>query len=280
MTRHVAAVLLAVFSLLPVACSSAAGGDAEAQAGEAGADPGEPADAPPELHGDPAPDPALDLAVDATPDPVTEVEPDAAPEVFPDPGADTCGPDGSSNCADVPDLPQDTGPIDTGPDCEVVGCARAPACAFGCQSPCGCCGCVENSLACDPAFPGSIMICQSGCYTDNACSTGYGCVETTEGPNCVPVTVCAKVDWDYTNLTVFDFGTKCGVDGDCHIVSGECGHGLGGCWHAVNQNVTQGELDHLGSAWADNGCGTVAICKCAPPPASATCEGGKCQPLF
>ena len=85
---------------------------------------------------------------------------------------------------------------------------------------------------------------------------------------------CAQLEADYTRLTS---RTRCRADADCHIVEGQCAHGLGGCSHAVSTSVSGSSLTNLGQAFRQASCGGGA-CRCARPPSAARCEAGSCVP--
>lgn len=82
---------------------------------------------------------------------------------------------------------------------------------------------------------------------------------------------CASIEARYAQ--VVEEKASCEQPTDCRITSGHCGVGLGGCWYAVSGDVS--ELDALAERYRDLGC-TSAVCRCLPPPESASCEAGRC----
>lgn len=68
----------------------------------------------------------------------------------------------------------------------------------------------------------------------------------------------------------------CNSDEQCHVLDGHCEIGLGGCWHVVNQEVTQDDLDTLADTFEGLAC-MGGVCACAPPPAKAECKDGMCS---
>jgi hypothetical protein len=83
---------------------------------------------------------------------------------------------------------------------------------------------------------------------------------------------CESIEARYAQ--VVDEKASCSQPTDCRITSGHCGVGLGGCWYAVSGDVS--ELDALAVRYSDLGC-TSAVCRCAPPPESASCVAGRCM---
>ena len=78
---------------------------------------------------------------------------------------------------------------------------------------------------------------------------------------------------DQYNIIVAN--NSCSLPSDCQIVSGQCGVGLGGCYHAVNNDVVESDLVQLGQVYSTLGC-TTAVCACAPPPTAAACVDSVC----
>lgn len=87
-----------------------------------------------------------------------------------------------------------------------------------------------------------------------------------------PPETCASIEARYAQ--VLEEKAACDQPTDCRITSGHCGVGLGGCWYAVSGDVS--ELDALAERYRDLGC-TSAVCRCAPPPESASCVAGRCM---
>ena len=83
---------------------------------------------------------------------------------------------------------------------------------------------------------------------------------------------CRKIEDDYQALVSM---TMCDQPSDCHLVYGQCGVGLGGCYHAVTTTVTQAQLDALGQEYSQRGC-TMAVCDCAQPPNTISCDNNQC----
>jgi hypothetical protein len=83
---------------------------------------------------------------------------------------------------------------------------------------------------------------------------------------------CESIEARYAQ--VVDEKASCSQPTDCRITSGHCGAGIGGCWYAVSGDVS--ELDALAERYRDLGC-TSVVCRCAPPPESASCVAGRCM---
>ena len=86
---------------------------------------------------------------------------------------------------------------------------------------------------------------------------------------------CAEIRAAYDDL-VSEKNRTCGVPEDCQLLGGQCGVGLGGCYHAVNKTVSQEQIDLLGTRFHDSGC-FGAVCRCPGPPA-VECRDRLCQP--
>lgn len=69
---------------------------------------------------------------------------------------------------------------------------------------------------------------------------------------------------------------SCQADGECQILWGHCGVGLGGCWYAVNQTLAQADLDALSQPWVALSCTSGSICRCPPIPQKFACVDGAC----
>lgn len=89
------------------------------------------------------------------------------------------------------------------------------------------------------------------------------------------MTTCEEVESLYSYY-VENAGASCTTDSDCQVLNGQCSYSLGGCYEAVNLNVTQEVLSSLGWQYGQLGC-TSAVCDCAPPPSQAVCNEGFCQ---
>jgi hypothetical protein len=89
-----------------------------------------------------------------------------------------------------------------------------------------------------------------------------------------PLRNCEEVRASYKTLLTTPEHTRCSADADCQTVSGECGLGLGGCYHAVNHSVAQEAVSALGTRYQELSC-TGPVCRCARPPA-AHCTQGVC----
>jgi hypothetical protein len=82
---------------------------------------------------------------------------------------------------------------------------------------------------------------------------------------------CDDVGSAYSRLVA---NQSCTVDADCHIVSGSCAVGLGGCHEVVNVAVTQEQLGALTDRWTALGC-IAGACRCAPE-GGVKCQDGTC----
>ena len=89
-----------------------------------------------------------------------------------------------------------------------------------------------------------------------------------------PLRSCDDVRAAYQALLTAAPHTSCSAAADCQTVSGECGLGLGGCYHAVNRAVTQQAVSALGTRYQELGC-TGPVCRCTRPPV-AQCVQGRC----
>ena len=92
------------------------------------------------------------------------------------------------------------------------------------------------------------------------------------GPNNGQGATCQELEAAYAAL--LDEHTSCVEHADCQRVNGQCSVGLGGCYHAVNNGLTQDELSALGMGYNDAGC-TQGVCDCAEPE-PVFCDGGTC----
>ena len=176
-------------------------------------------------------------------------------EVFPDPN---CGDEGGGDpCADV-------------------GCAETPLCGQECTAECGRCPCDKGTATCKNEESGSaVHVCSSNnCIAVNPCGSGALCVNGGDaGLGCTNgVLSCENVEAMYAGAVSHQ---SCNAPEDCQILAGQCGGGLGGCWEVTNTGVTQAQLEALAAQFATLGC-ISAVCKCAAPPAAATCSDGVC----
>jgi len=112
---------------------------------------------------------------------------------------------------------------------------------------------------------------------DDGCNV---CTCTPEGIACTamwcPPETCEEIQQTYADLVADN--SSCEVTDDCQVLWGQCGQGLGGCYEAVNGNVTQEELSALGSQFAEQGC-TQWVCDCTPPP-EVECKDNVCNAIF
>lgn len=169
--------------------------------------------------------------------------------------------------------PGDTGTADTGgPDCSLIGCAPPTSCGETCDAVCGCCSCGPTNGACGTDSDGASFAtnCATGCYQQTSCGDA-GC--SVAGGVAVCGT-CGTIEGIYEGLTTGD-AQRCTVAADCHVLSGQCSVGLGGCYHAVNTDTTQEQLSALGAMYAAASCRS-GVCDCAPPPTSVRCDAGSC----
>ncbi len=172
------------------------------------------------------------------------------------------------NCPDTADDP-----------CANVGCAETPLCDVGCTAECGCCGCPKGEATCITAdgVP-AVQSCSSlNCYNVSKCDASDVCVDggPVAGTGCVQgMGTCEGVQAAYQWLISGDDKT-CEDDTDCHMLNGQCGSGLGGCYEAVTLDVTDAMLVALGKKYGALGC-ISAVCDCGPPPPAVKCLDGKC----
>ena len=150
--------------------------------------------------------------------------------------------------------------------CPLMDCACALPPAVMC----------ENSVCvagpdCDGHALGETWDADDGC---NACTCG------PEGIACTamwcPPGTCDEIQQTYADLVGDNAG--CEKAEDCQILWGQCGQGLGGCYEAVNGNVTQEQLTALGQEFAEMGC-TQWVCDCSPPP-EVECQDNVCISIF
>ncbi|MBW2463511.1 MAG: hypothetical protein JRH11_17810 [Deltaproteobacteria bacterium] len=169
--------------------------------------------------------------------------------------------------------PRDTGAADTGgPDCSVIGCAPATSCGETCDAVCGCCGCSATEGTCGSDSDGASFAtnCPTGCYERTSC----GDSDCSVVGGVAVCGTCGSIELIYEGLTTGD-ATLCTIDADCHVLSGQCSVGLGGCYHAVNTDTTRDQLAALGAMYTAASC-TSAVCDCTAPPSSVRCDAGSC----
>ncbi len=133
---------------------------------------------------------------------------------------------------------------------------------------------------CDPVgvwvFNGIECVGMEGC----SC-VGSECEATFTSPEaCVAAhATCAEQQRSCDDLATtyrnYVRHTACQDDSDCAIVEGLCAAGYG-CVHVVNRHWGKAGIDAYTAAWDAAGCPQVD-CDCDVP-ASATCNGGVCQP--
>lgn len=134
------------------------------------------------------------------------------------------------------------------------GPAVVPACA--CREPAPCAECPAPSCCVPRSFEASV------CTADLA--------------------TCEEVEAVYEFL-VNDYGTHCGFDTACHLVTGHCTEGLGsGCYYPLTTKVAFADLQALAIRFEELGCfdPDEPICECPPPPDRVSCENGRCDFSF
>ncbi len=169
--------------------------------------------------------------------------------------------------------PGDTGTVDTGgPDCSLVGCASPPACGATCDAVCGCCSCGPTGGTCGTDSDGAAVAtnCPTGCYQQTSCGD-TGCAVVSGVAVCGS---CGTTELIYEGLTTGS-AQDCTIDTDCHVLSGQCSVGLGGCYHIVNTDTTHDQIAALGAMYTAASC-TSGVCDCAAPPDGARCDAGTC----
>ena len=109
--------------------------------------------------------------------------------------------------------------------------------------------------------------------TDTTDTTDTGITDATDTTDTGGVT-CESIEAAYFAAVAVD---QCMDVGECKIIDGHCGVGLGGCYYAVNQSVDEAALDALAQMYSDLGC-TNGVCDCAEPPATLECSAeGHCM---
>jgi hypothetical protein len=165
-------------------------------------------------------------------------------------------------------------------DCGTVGCAEAPLCGEPCAAPCGCCACTSGAFRCDSqdkALPIAYEQCIYGCWQpiQTPCPLGQSCRTAASGEAPCEASCDAVAFW-WESLT----HDSCTKDGDCEVISGPCGVGLGDCWEVVNGYVkSQGDIDALVQAWTGLSC-SGPVCRCVAPGPGAACVDGTCQMVY
>lgn len=91
----------------------------------------------------------------------------------------------------------------------------------------------------------------------------------TAGPQ-----TCDEVKTAYNKVVA---QTTCASASDCHVITGYCGIGLGGCWHVTAKGASQKDLDALRDRWKALQC-RGPVCSCVPPPSKVACVAGECKP--
>lgn len=158
-----------------------------------------------------------------------------------------------------------------------------PLCPEACA-----CG-VAGSTACDPdaTRPRTTMWrCNddADCVEVVDCAEGRTCIFLgVEHGACSDVLDCEGVQVAYAALIGLAHG--CDSAGDCRLLQGHCGIGLGGCVHAVGplseggaERVSQAILDELAMQWQALGCEGTVCDDCSGAPTTARCEVGFCTP--
>jgi hypothetical protein len=165
----------------------------------------------------------------------------------------------------------DAGPYDAGIDCSLVACSPTPMCGAGCTAPCGCCGCTAGGFCADD----EAYNCVGGsCLEVTRCAAGECAVDDSLVAGCAGA--CADLQAEYEALIAGGASCTAGVD-SCVILNGHCSFGLGGCYHPVEDAVTQEMLDTIAEQWVANDCDEGSpVCDCPPPPDGAACTDGAC----
>ena len=189
-----------------------------------------------------------------------------------DAGAGDAGADGATDAGrpDAGPFP-DAGSFDAGLDCAFVPCGATPLCGASCTAACGCCSCSgagfcigDTAYNCDGGTCLQVTLCPV-----DECVVNDSGVALCEG-------ACSDIEAEYQ--AALTTGAVCSVSADtCHVVNGHCGVGLGGCYHAVNDGVTQGALNEIAGRWSGLSCDVGRpVCDCAVPPSSASCVADSC----
>lgn len=222
----------------------------------------EPADEPGDEPGTPEPGP------EAGPETRPEPKPEPAVEMGPEAKPDTSGP---ATCNDVKDaynkLVKQT-QCSEASDCHVV----TGYCGMGL----GGCWHITSTKLSQADLKALLTRWQSLQCRGPVCS----CLPPPKSVTCVSgvcaagkANSCDSVRSGYN--TLIQNNRSCKVDTDCHILTGHCGVGLGGCYYATNVSLTQSQLDKLKTQWTTQKC-TGPVCRCAAPPAGAKCDAGVC----
>ncbi len=109
---------------------------------------------------------------------------------------------------------------------------------------------------------------QEDCNTCTCTARGAVCTEEA----CLDS--CEEIEDNYAE--VINANRACEANEDCQLLNGHCGVGIGGCYAAVNQDLSQEELNDAASAWRDAEC-IGPVCDCAPPPAVICGQEGQCE---
>ncbi|HEY6728007.1 MAG TPA: hypothetical protein VI197_28555 [Polyangiaceae bacterium] len=134
--------------------------------------------------------------------------------------------------------------------------------------------------ACEPAsrfvYNGFECIAMDGCScVGDDCDATYSSMDdcTAAHAGCEDRELsCSEIEAAYD---AYVSHTACQDDSDCTTVLGQCGVGLGGCFHAINRRWEESGLQALGEAWQTKDCGG-GVCDCDEPPLTVVCDGGAC----
>lgn len=174
----------------------------------------------------------------------------------------------------------------SGCSCEGADCANGYEDEAACeQAHRGCSSaCAPQDItligSCEPAsvyaFNGTECVAMDGCScVGDDCDQSYASLEECKAANAECAgreQSCDEVSDLYNDYVGH---TACSDDSDCVVVSGHCGIGVGGCYHAVNRRWGQAGLDAIAEAWTAADC-TGPVCDCASPPSGAYCGAGLC----
>ncbi|TNE46952.1 MAG: hypothetical protein EP343_21775 [Deltaproteobacteria bacterium] len=216
--------------------------------------------------------PPSETVAEVTPEAGPESKPEAKPEptaeVGPEPQPDTSG---LNTCTDVKDAynkaVQQTQCTEAS-DCQVL----TGYCSVGLG---GCWHVVSSKLS-QADLKALLGRWQSLSCNGPVCSCTPPPADVTCVNNlCVPgkPNSCDSVRNAYNSLV--QNNRSCQADSECHILTGHCGVGLGGCYYATNVNLKQSQLDQLRTQWSNQQC-SGPVCRCAAPPQGAKCSSGVC----
>jgi len=133
---------------------------------------------------------------------------------------------------------------------------------------------------CEPAsryaFNGIECVAMDGCSCiGDDCDASYDSLEACEAAHATCSTNALSCDEIEALSDAYVSHTACQDDSDCLMVYGQCGIGVGGCYHVVNREWDSAGLEAIGAAWANAGC-TGPVCDCAEPPDTVICDDGVC----